>query len=238
MGKWACIGPVTLAAGLLALGCPAGAAEPEVEAAFQAVQRAVEARDAAALEALVHPEYEMLHALGQIERRDSWIGLVRTGRLPRQTAEIREFGVTVRRVGSTAVRGSVVRFRDARLGRDMWLRGTATFVREGELWRLLRQQSTLLSDAPTADAARLEDYAGAYEIKGRDGFRIVAADGLLYLRWAGGAELPLIPQGGDRFGSGPTSHIVFQRNAAGAVASAERSGPEGRWWTAARNPQP
>lgn len=227
-----------MAAALLAALPAAAAAEPAVEAAFQAVQRAVEARDAAALERRVHPQFEMLHALGQIEPRDGWLALVRTGRLPRQTAQISEYGVDIRRVGSTALRRSIVRFRDERQGRDMWLRASATFVREGRDWLLLRQQSTLLSDAPSADAARLDDYVGAYVIPGRDGFRLHAEGGLLSLHWATGAVLPLVPQGGDRFGTGPGSHMVFSRDAAGRVESATRSGPEGPWWTARREASP
>jgi hypothetical protein len=224
-----------MVAGLALLApMPARAGERDVEAAFQAVQQAVERRDAPALEKLVHPQFEMLHGLGQIEQRDGWLALVQSGRLPRQTAERREYHVTIRLVGPVALRGSIVRFRDSRLNRDMWLRGTATFVHENGGWRQVRQQSTLLGDAPSAELARAEDYVGAYDIRGRDGFRIVAAESLLLLHWKTGAVLPLTPQGADRFGAGPTSHMSFARDATGAITAVTRSGPEGAWWTASR----
>ncbi len=224
----------TMAGAAVLTAGAAHASDSEVEAAFQAIQRAVEARDVARLEQLVHPDFEMLHALGQIERRTTWLALVGSGRLPRQTAEIREYEAEIRLFGATAVRGSIVRFRDRRLGRDMWLRGTATFVREGALWRQIRQQSTMLHDGPLADAENLSDFIGDYAIPGRDGFRIEAAGELLAVRWATGARLPLVPIGTDRFGAGPTSTIEFARASSGAVTSATRSGPEGRWWTATR----
>lgn len=225
---------VHLTAALLLIAGPVRAEESAVEAAFQAVQRAVEAQDVSALDALVHPQFEMLHALGQIESRDTWLRLVATGRLPRQTARITEYGVTIRVIGSTALRSSVVRFRDTRAGRDMWMRGTATFVREGDRWQQLRQQSTFLGEGPVADLKSGSDYIGTYAIPGRDGFQIVEKDGLLSLHWATGATLPLLPQGGDRFGSGPTSHMIFPRDGEGTVTGATRLGPEGPWWTAVR----
>lgn len=219
---------------LLAASAAGRSTPPEVEAAFQQVQRAVEARDLSTLERLVHPDFEMLHALGQIEPRASWFALVGSGRLPRQTADRREYEVSIQLFGDTAVRGSIVRFRDSRLRRDMWLRGTATFVRDGSAWRQIRQQSTLLHDGPTAEAASLADFAGDYSIPGRDGFRIEVAEDLLHLRWSTGARLPLVPLGADRFGAGPTSTIAFTRDPSGRASAATRSGPEGIWWTASR----
>jgi hypothetical protein len=227
-----------IAGALCLVAATTAAADPrEVETAFQSVQQAVEARDVAALESLVHPEFEMLHALGQIEGRAGWLALVRSGRLPRQTAERHEYDVTVRLAGPIGLRGSIVRFRDTRLGRDMWMRGTATFVREDGRWRQIRQQSTLLSDAPMADLARADDYVGAYDIPGRDGFRVAFEDGLLHVQLASGAVLPLVPLGADRFGAGPTSHMTFIRDAAGQVVTVTRAGPEGPWWTAQRRPK-
>ncbi|KAB8317085.1 nuclear transport factor 2 family protein [Tolypothrix campylonemoides VB511288] len=206
----------------------------DVEAAFQAVQAAVERRDGATLRAIVHPDFEMLHALGQIDSRDAWLALVDTGRLPRQTTERHEAEIAIRVVGDTAVRGSVLRMRDRARGRDMWLRGTATFVRVEGRWLLLRQQSTLLHDGPLADPPDAAAYAGRYDIPQRDGFAIEPADGYLRLRWSNGATLPLITMGDDRFAAGPDSTLAFARDADGRVVSATRSGPEGAWWTATR----
>jgi ketosteroid isomerase-like protein len=233
---------------LLELACPAAAAmlvvaqpapaetgSAEVNAAFQSVQQAVEARDLKALDRLVHPGFEMLHGLGQVDTRATWFELVASGRLPRQQAGRREYDVTVQIVGDTAVRGSIVRFRDERQRRDLWLRGTATFARQNGRWLLVRQQSTALHDAPLTDARRLAEYGGAYAIPGRDGFSITANADYLLLRWANGAVLPLVPIGPDRFGAGPTSTMTFERSADGRVAGVTRAGPEGRWWTATRS---
>ena len=224
-----------VSAALLALAsASAAAADAEVEAAFQAVQSAVERRDADTLRRIVHPAFEMLHALGQIETREDWLKLVESGRLPRQTTERREHEIAVQVVGDTAVRGSILRMRDRANGRDMWLRGTATFVRIDGAWVQLRQQSTLLHDGALADAPPADDYIGRYGIPGRDGFAVVAGEGYLSLRWAGGATLPLLPMGGDRFAAGPTSTLAFVRDADGRVSGATRTGPEGMWWTATR----
>lgn len=224
------------AAVTLCVGAPVRAAPDEaaaIEATVAAIQRAVEARDVATLERLVHPAFEMLHGFGQIERRDTWLALIRSGRLPRQTSAISEYGVRTHIVGQVAVRGSIVRFRDPNAKRDTWLRGTGTFVRQGDQWVQLRQQSTLLSDYASADAGPFADYLGEYSIPGRDGFAIVEEDGLLALRWKTGAVVPLLPQGTDRFGSGAISWVSFGRSN-GRVATMTRFGSEGAWWTATR----
>ncbi|MDT8758806.1 DUF4440 domain-containing protein [Sphingomonas psychrotolerans] len=211
--------------------------EQEIEALVQTIQRAVEARDAATLERLTHPQFEMLHGFGQIDRRDTWLALVRGGKLPRQTADIREYGVKTRVIGPVALRSAIVRFRDVKLRRDTWHRSTGTFLRDGGHWVQLRQQSSLLSDASSADAGPLADYLGEYAIPGRDGFALVEQDGLLTLRWTTGAEIPLLPQGPDRFGSGAISYVSFARSG-GRVVSMTRFGGEGAWWTATRAPSP
>lgn len=227
--------PLACVAALLLAAAPQlSREEMQVEAAFQAVQEAVEARDVPHLRELVHPRFEMLHAFGQVDEFDVWLALVASGRLPRQTADIREYDRRFSRVGETAIRSSIVRFRDAKNKRDSWLRGSTVFVREGGRWRELRHQSALLHETPTADAARLDDYLGTYAIPDRDGFRLVEQDGLLHLVWATGARLPLVPIGPDRFGVGPLSTMTFARNGAGAVVSVTRADTERTWWTATR----
>ncbi|QAY77989.1 nuclear transport factor 2 family protein [Sphingosinicella sp. BN140058] len=223
-----------VAALLLAAAPPVSQEEMQVQAVFQAVQEAVEARDAARLRELVHPRFEMLHAFGQVDEFDIWLKLVAGGKLPRQTADIREYDRRVTRVGDTAVRSSIVRFRDAKSKRDTWLRGSTVFVREGGRWRELRHQSALLYEAPSVDAVGLSDYLGAYAIPERDGFRLTEQDGLLHLVWTTGARLPLVPIGPDRFGVGPLSTMTFARNGAGAVVSVTRADTERTWWTATR----
>lgn len=234
-----------LLAALVALAAlPCAAAPPpdpqaaEVEAAFRAIQAAVERRDRAALEQRVHPAFTMLHALGQVEDRATWLALVESGRLPRQTAGLHEAETSIQVVGDTALRSSILRMRNAGEQRDGWLRATATFVRVDGRWLQLRQQSSLLHDAPLTDATTLDAYAGDYAIPGRDGFSITPAGQHLTLRWANGARLPLVPAGPDRFGAGPTSVMVFARDASGRVSAVTRSGPEGPWWTATRQPAP
>ena len=225
-----------VAAVLFAVSAPLAAATTDaaVEEAFQSIQRAVEARDVAALRRLVHPRFEMLHAFGQVDRYDIWLTLVAGGKLPRQTSDIREYNRTISRVGEVAIRSSVVRFRDPKGRRDSWLRGSTTFVFDDGRWRQLRHQSALLHEAPSADAARLGDYVGDYSIPKRDGFRLIESDGLLSLEWTTGARLPLVPIGPDHFGAGPLSTMRFTRGPDGKVATAVRGGPEGPWWTATR----
>ena len=229
---------ITAMAAAICVAAPAAAASDEaqaIETLVQTIQRAVETRDVATLERLTHPQFEMLHGFGQIERRDTWLALVRGGKLPRQTANIREYGVKTRVIGPVALRSAIVRFRDAKLKRDTWHRSTGTFLRYGDHWVQLRQQSGLLSDAPSADAGPLGDYLGDYAIPGRDGFTLIEQDGLLTLRWTTGAELPLLPQGSDRFGAGAISYVSFKRSG-GRVVSMTRFGSEGPWWTATRVP--
>lgn len=223
---------------LLPAGGTRAQVDMDVERAFRAVQSAVERRDAAALRRIVHPDFQMLHALGQIEAREGWLALVEGGKLPRQTTEPLESEITVRVVGDTAIRGSVLRMRDRARARDMWLRTTATFVRVDGAWVQLRQQSTLLHDGVLADAPALGAFLGRYAIPGRDGFSIEAAEGHLRLRWTNDAVLPLLPMGGDRFAAGPVSTLAFTRDADGRVQGAIRTGPEGVWWTATRAAEP
>ena len=204
----------------------------DVETSFQSIQRAVESGDVKTLRRLVDPRFEMLHGLGQLDKRDAWLALVRKGNLPRQTQERREYARVITVAGTVAIRQSIVRLRDSKTKHDMWMRSSMVFIKERGLWRQLRQQSTMLSDSPSADVARLDDYLGTYRIPGRDGFDIVSRDGLLILRWANGAELPLVPHGPDTFGSGMTSSVAFGRDQSGKIVSATRSGPDGPWWTA------
>ena len=207
----------------------------EIEALVQTLQHAIDARDLGTLERLVHPEFEMLHGFGQIDSRATWLALVRSGKLARQSEEMREFGVRTRITGTVAVRNAIVRFRDTRGKRDAWHRSTTIFLRDKGHWMQLRQQSGLLSEAPSADAGPLADYLGSYAIPGRDGFDIVEQDGLLALRWTTGATVPLLPLGPDRFASGPISFVNFARTG-GQVVAVTRSGVDGPWWTATRAP--
>lgn len=205
-----------------------------VRAAFDAIQRAVEARDVGALERLVHPEFEMQHGLGQSDTRTAWLRLVGTGRLARQTAERREYDPEIRVVGDTALIRSLVRLRHPSEGRDGWLRATAVFVRQGGRWMQLNQQSTPLYDGPVAELGGAAALAGAYDIPGREGFSLEPRDGYLALRWANGAVLPLVPSGPDRFAAGVGSTVAFGRGTDGAVR-ATRTGTDGKmWWTATR----
>jgi hypothetical protein len=206
-----------------------------VEAAFQAVQSSVEARDVRTLEAIVHPGFEMLHGSGATEQRDAWLKLVSAGTLLRQTAELSDFsdfGVTTSVVGSIAFRTAIVRYTSS--GRDLWVRGTVTFICDMDRWRQLRQQSTVIGEGQSAVLTKASDYVGFYSIPGGDRFEIMDDAGLLTLRWANGARLPLTPRGGDRFNSGPTSQIDFSRSKNGAVVAVTRIGPAGVLWAATR----
>jgi ketosteroid isomerase-like protein len=214
---------------------PAEADEVAVRTAFNALQAAVEAKDTARLALLVHPRFTMQHALGQVDTRSVWLKLVAGGRLARQVAERREYDPEVVIAGDTALIRSLVRLRYPDEGRVAWLRSTAVFVREGGRWLQLNQQSSHLHDGPVQELDRLADFAGAYAIPNREGFSIRAKEDYLELTWASGAVLPLFPDGGDRFGSGPTSTVSFTRTSAGAVEGAERRGSDGAvWWTARR----
>ena len=223
----------------LSVSQAAQASPQEVEAAFQELQRAIRARDIPALERLVHPQFEMLHGGGNIEGYRDWLGIARAGTLGRQRQETSEFDVKISIIGPVASRSSLVRFRNLRQQEDLWVRGTAMFLREGDRWRQIRHQSSLLYQGPTTEASRLDDYVGAYDIPGRDGFRVSAEGAYLTLHWACGARLVLIPAGPDRFGAGVGSFMQFTRGADGTVAAAHRGGREGPpWWTAARRREP
>lgn len=206
-----------------------------VRAAFDKIQRAVEERDVATLELLVHPNFEMQHGLGQSEDRSTWLRLVSANRLARQTSQRREYDPSVIVVGETALIRSLVRLRDTKASHDTWLRGTATFTRLGNRWVQINQQSSLLYDGPASDGATLTEYRGTFEIPGRDGYTLEPRDGYLLLRWPSGSTLPLIPKGADRFEAGVGSTVTFRRDGNGKLIGARRLGPDGRaWWTAKR----
>jgi ketosteroid isomerase-like protein len=221
---------------MAALALPA-AADPAVEAAFQQVQRAIRDRDGAALERLVHPEFEMLHGGGQVERRDAWLRIVQAGTLSRQRDEPTEFEVTIRTLGPVAYRSSLVRFRNPGANGEQWVRGTAMFLREAGGWRQFRHQSSMLYDGPITEAKNLEDYVGIYDVPGREPFRVSAHGAYLTLHLPSGASVPLIPAGPDRFASGISSVVTFTRGPARAVTGISRGGREGPpWWTGTRRP--
>lgn len=221
-------------AGFLALG----AASPDQERvrlkeAFDTVQRAVEARDLESLKRLVHARFVMQHGLGQSEDRETWLRIVADGNLPRQTAERAILDEEIFVAGDTGLIRSLVRLRDRRASRDMWLRGTAVFVREGDGWLQLNQQSTLLADAPLNDLIDAASFEGQYTIPGRPAFAVEARVSHLGLRWASGAVLPLVPLGTDRFAAGPGSYIQFVRHQSGQITGAQRLGTDQTiWWNA------
>lgn len=202
--------------------------EAEVEAAFQAIQTAAKNKDLSALQRLVDEGFVMFHGYGPSEPRDTWLKLIAAGRLARQTAEVKESNTRIRLFGDTAVRSGIVRFRRADLNQDTWLQGTAAFIRRGGAWRAISQQSTLLHEGPIVQVSGLQEYAGTYAIPNRDGFTVKDAQDYLALKWTTGAEMPLIPLGGDRFVSAYGSTMTFERDAAGKVDGVVRHGSGGR----------
>lgn len=204
-----------------------------VRAAFESIQKAVESRDTARLAELIHPRFAMLHALGQIDSREAWFALVRSGRLPRQDAERRELQSEVVVAGDTALIRSLVQMTSRVEGRISWMRSAAVFTREGGRWVQINQQSSYLYDGPVPAPVALHAFRGAFVIAGREGFTIAPRDGYVELVWRNGAILPLLPLGADRFVAGPASSIRFVRDPSGKITGAERVGDDGRtWWTA------
>ena len=206
----------------------------EVRAAFEAIDRAVAARDTAVLGELVHPRFAMLHALGQIDTREAWFALVEAGRLPRQTAERRELQPEIVVAGDTALVRALVQMTDPAQRRTSWMRSTAVFVREDGRWRQINLQSSYLYEGPVVAAMDLQAFAGTYAIPGRDRFLITPRDGYLELRWSNGAVLPLVPLGPDRFSAGVTSSVSFVRDSSRQIASVQRRGNDGDLWWIAR----
>lgn len=200
----------------------------EIEATFQAIQSATRARDVATLEKLVDEEYVMIHGYGPSEPRSAWLSMVQQGTLARQRSEGLERDVRVRLFGETAVRSWIVRLRRAEQKQDTWIHGTATFSRRDNRWRMVQGQSTLLHEGPTVDVADIAAFVGTYAVPNRPTFKLRDGGGYLALKWANGAEMPLIPLGGDRFVSAYGSTMHFHRDESGDVLGATRIGIQNR----------
>ena len=219
----------------LAAASPAKADDREdVEAAFAAIQRAVQASDAATLETLIEPDYRFYHGLGEVDTREAYLAKVREGRLARQRAGASEHEPALRLFGDTAVRSWIIHFRRTEANLDDWGRGTAVLVRRDGQWRLASQQtSALFWISPMVPAANLSAFAGTYAAPNRS-FEIVDRGTYLTLRYTDGADAYAFPAAGDAFGMGGGIMLHFERGPVGAVARAIRRDGEREIWRAER----
>ena len=191
------------------LACAAAFATPadDVAAADERLDAALAARDAKLLEPLVAPRLAWVHSSdGRVDDRRTWLdnaarGMALSGQRVQRTAH----GATTELFGSpahTAIRIARVRLLDAEKNREMWLRQTRTWVREGRgPWRLVMGQGVVMYDGPTLDAALHARYAGVYLLP--DGRKLT-------LEWSEDSLLATLPSGAQAqvFLESPTDEVV------------------------------
>jgi Domain of unknown function (DUF4440) len=210
----------------------------DAEAAFAAVQAAVQARDTAALERLIEPDYRFFHGLGEVDTRAVYLMKVREGRLSRLRSAGTEHEPMLRTFGDTAVRSWIIHFHRADLNLDDWGRGSAVLVRRDGAWRLASQQTgALFWISPAPAQASLAAFAGSYggSSAGQDRrFTITDRGRYLHIGYADGVDAYGFPAGGDVFGMGGGVTLHFERDEDGRVVRAVRRNGARVLWRAER----
>jgi ketosteroid isomerase-like protein len=187
----------------------------EIEAVNARVDAALAARDAKLLEGLVAERFTWLHASdGRVDDRNTWLqNAARGTALSGQQRQRTERDTRVDLYGEpphTAIRVSRVRLLDTANKREMWIRQTRTWIRDGQgAWRLAIGQGVIMYDGALLDAALHARYAGTYAL----------SDGrLLTLAWKDESLLATLPSGAvaQVFLGSPTDEVM-RAPAAGAL---------------------